>query len=208
MDVRAPGDSPKAIIKKARPALLRVIAAVSGCPYGQLVRQHKIRQISQTAAKRLSLAAVAALVFAGSVTLWASANAYREEARREQTASMAMLSELTYGLPNNLAELPGTYGRVAGLLEENAGQIIRILNLAVDKAAVMPEIAANYEKLATASIRLGRYTQAEAAQEEAIALYETLLLGPESDSQPTRQIASAFNNLGSVYSAGGTYEKA
>lgn len=205
MDARAPKGGARAILKRARLELLRVVAGVSGCSHAELLRLHKLREARRLAGRYTGAAALFVLVFAGALALWLAARSYHRQARREQAASMAMLEQLTYELPNNLAELPGTYRRVAGILEENTHSIIRILEMAEDRAGVLPDIAANYEKLATASLRLGEYTLAEGSQREAIALYEELAAGGAGAGALR---ASAYNNYGVVLNAAGRYPEA
>ena len=135
-----------------------------------------------------------------------TARSYQAQAKREQAASMAMLEQLTYDLPDNLAELPGTYPTVVTMLEENAGQIIRILRLAGEDDTVMEQIAANYEKVATASLRLGRHEQAALRQAEAISIYEQL--AAQHNAQFLKPLASARNNLGVIQNSAGDFAQA
>ena len=206
MDVCAVNDRPKAILQQEELALLRVIAAVSGCEHEDLLRQHKLRQLRRNTARHIAAAALFSGVFLSSLGLWIAARSYQVQAKREQTASMAMLEQLTYDLPDNLAELPGTYPTVAAMLEENAGQIIRILRLAGEDAAVMEQIAANYEKVATASLRLGRYEQAAQRQVEALGIYEQL--AAQRNAQTLKPLASAHNNLGVIQNRAGSFAQA
>ena len=137
---------------------------------------------------------------------WLRAENYRDIARREQERSMAVLSYLTYDLPNKLVELPNTYAAVAEILDDNAEQINRILALAEQDDGIREQIAANYEKHATASTRLGRFPAAKESQRKAVALYEALV--GEGVNGAEVGLASAHNNLGVVLNAAGEFEAA
>ena len=206
LDVRAPGDDPKKIIKNARIALLCVIARVSGCPERELERRDKMRNARKSLMLRLGpllIFAVAALIC---WQLWMAAVEFREDARREQNASMAILSALTYEIPNSLVELPRTYGIAAAILEDNSRQIKDILELSVDKTTVLPEIAANDERQATTLIKMGFYDRAIEKQLEAIVIYKELEQNGEAIG--SARLASAMNNLGVALETTGAFEGA
>ena len=196
MDVRTAGDVPKKIIANEEHALLRVIAAVCRCSPTDLLRRHKLRKARQSITKWVGAAMLSALVLVGSATLWAAAENYREAAQREQTASMTMLQDLTYELPDNLAEVSGTYGKLTQILQENAAQINRILGLSEQDTGIREEIAANYEKLATALVRIGGFNEALESEMKAIELYEKLY--KEGSADAPSLLASSWNNAGAA----------
>lgn len=132
------------------------------------------------------------------------ARSYRDQARAAERSSMQMLQELTYSLPDKLTGIPGAYSKISGILEENARQINEILLLSTDKTAARYEVAANYEKLATAMGVLGSYTDAADYQQQAIDLYIPLC----EESGDYAPLASAKNNYGNVLNAAGRYEDA
>lgn len=206
MDVRSPGRDINGILKKAKTELLRVIAEVNGCSFPELLRSHKLartRRITRIGAGAVALAAVVCTVCG---MLWTKAEDYRQTAEKEKETSLAILEELTYGLPDSLVEIPGTYAKVAQILEENASQIERILEISGDSGTDRLEIAANEEKLATAMVTLGSYEKAEESQRSAVGMYAELAEnGVEGAAEA---LASAKNNLGRLLTEAGEYEAA
>ena len=81
---------------------------------------------------------------------------------------MQILNELTYGLPDSLAEVPGSYSRIKDILYSNTEDINKILRLTKNKEAGEYEAAVNYEKLATAESVLGMHEEALASEDTAI----------------------------------------
>lgn len=92
-----------------------------------------------------------------------AAQNYRDRAQTAETASMKILEELTYGLPDKLTGIPGAYETISKILTQNAEQINSILLLSADKTSANMEVAANYEKLATAMSVMGDYATAAVA---------------------------------------------
>ncbi len=204
MDVRTPGNSVRKMIAREDAALLKIIADVTGCPLPELRREHSLRKARRLAVR--AAAAAAAFFLAGAVSLWLmnQARDYRDRAQAAEKSSMQVLQELTYGLPDRLTGVPGAYSKIAGILEENARQINDILLLSTDKTVAQYEVAANYEKLATAMRVLGSYEEAEKYQQQAIAVY-TPLCEESGDFAP---LASAKNNYGNVLSDAGRFQEA
>ncbi|MBQ1954721.1 MAG: hypothetical protein II350_03170, partial [Clostridia bacterium] len=77
----------------------------------------------------------------------------------------------------SLVNLPGTYDKVANILEDNSAQIRRILEISGYAPETEMEIAANEEKLATALLTLGRHENAENHEREAISIYQSIPAG-------------------------------
>lgn len=206
MDIRVPGSPVKKMMEKAETELLRVIADIVGCTESELAREHKLRKgrrfVLRAAAGIAAFAAIAGI----SLALMNQAQNYRDVAQRQETASMRILSELTYSLPDHLTNVPGAYSRIAGILERNTEDINAILRLSTDTASAEHEAAANYEKLANASAVLGRYEAALEAQEQAIDRYRALV--DEGVPGSEEALASAFNNQANLYHAAGRYEEA
>ena len=206
MDIRTPGNNVKKMMAKAETELLRAISDVAGCTEAELLREHKLRKNRRFAAKTAAGIAAFAAVAGISLGLMNLAESYRDTAQKREAASMRILSELTYSLPDHLTNVPGAYSRIAGILERNTEDINAILRLSSDQDGAESEAAANYEKLATASSVLGRFEEALGAQETAIEKYETLMLrGAEGSGE---KLASAYNNLGNLYHDAGRYEDA
>jgi len=204
MDVRVPGNNIKQMRAKEETELLRVIADVTGCPLPELQREHSLRKMRRFAAKCFTGVAFCFMVGAGALSLMKQARDYRDRAQASEQKSMRILQELTYELPDKLTGVPGAYGKISGILQENAEQINQILQLSTDQAGAELEIAANYEKYATAMVTLGEYTSATESQQKALELY-TQLADASNDPAP---LASAYNNLGRIYSRAGQYEQA
>ena len=204
MDIRTPGNPIRKMIAKEDPELLKIIADVTGCPLRELQREHALRKTRRFAARAAAAAAAFLLVGAVSLGLMHQARSYRDQARAAERSSMQMLQELTYSLPDKLTGIPGAYSKISGILEENARQINEILLLSTDKTAARYEVAANYEKLATAMGVLGSYTDAADYQQQAIDLYIPLC----EESGDYAPLASAKNNYGNVLNAAGRYEDA
>ena len=205
MDVRCESDAPDAIMKKTRQAVLRVIAAFAGCSEDRLRREDSMR-----ASKRiLTRGAAAAAVFAGaaavSACLWTAAVNYRQQAKEARDASMTILQELTYDLPSRMSDLPGTYSRLAEILQTNADQINEILELSGADEAAVCEIGANYDKLGTAYSMIGLVSESEQAYLRAIDVYSSI--SSDKDLAAVR-LAEANNDLGCVLTKTGRYDEA
>ena len=206
MDVRAPGDDPKKIMARAETALLKVVADVAGCDEAELLREHTLRRNRRFAARTAAAAATMAAVVGVSLGLLHLASNYRDTARRQESASMRILNELTYSLPDHLTNVPGAYARIAGILRRNTEDLNAIVRLSANKEAAEFEVAANYEKLASAGSVLGAYDEALISEETAIGIFETL---SESDYTGSRAaLASAYNNRGGLLNAAGRYGEA
>ena len=204
IDIRTPDCDVKKMLHKAKTELLKVIADVSGCPLAQLQREHKLRKSRRFALSAGTAAAVFLLFGAVSLALMSRAQSYREKAQAAERSSMQILQELTYTLPDKLTGVPGAYSKISGILEDNALQINEILLLSTDKTGAQYEVAANYEKLATAMSVLGSFDEAADYQLRAIDLYETLCKA-DGDMAP---LASAQNNYGKVLNSAGRFEDA
>lgn len=204
MDIRTPGNPVRKMIAKEDPELLKIIAGITGCPFRELQREHGMRKARRFLLKACTAVAVFGVAVAVSLGLMNMAQNYRDQARAAERSSMQVLEELTYGLPNKLTNVPGAYSKISGILKENAQQINEILALSTDKTGAQYDIAANYEKLATAMSVLGSYDEAAVYQQEAIALY-TQLSEEEGD---LATLASAKNNYGKVLNQAGSYEAA
>ena len=201
MDIRTPGNDVKKMMAKAETELLRAISEIAGCTEAELLREHKLRKNRRFAAKAAAGFAAFAAVAGISLGLMNLAQNYRDIAKKREAASMRILSELTYSLPDHLTNVPGAYSRIADILARNTEDINAILRLSSDRNAAENEAAANYEKLANASAVLGHYEDAVSAQETAIGSYEDLAEhGAEGSGE---KLASAYNNLGNLYHASG-----
>jgi len=206
MDLRTPGNDVKAMMAKAETELLRVIAGVTGCAEGELLREHQLRRARRLALRAGSAAAAFLLVAGISLGLMQLARDYRETARQREDASMRILKELTYSLPDHLTNVPGAYGRIAGILRRNTEDINAILRLSTNRDAAAYEAAANYEKLANAESVLGAYEEAFASEEKAVSLYEELK--GDGYAGAAKALASAHNNRGRLLNAAGHYREA
>ncbi|MGN0982743.1 MAG: tetratricopeptide repeat protein [Candidatus Limivicinus sp.] len=204
IDIRIPGNPVKKMLAKEDTELLKVIADVAGCPLPELQREHKLRKAHRFAAGAAAAAAVFFLVGAVSLGLMNRAQDYREQAQAAEHSSMQVLEELTYGLPDKLTGVPGAYSKISGILKDNASQINEILLLSTDKTDAQYQVAANYEKLATAMGVLGSFGEAVDYQQQAIRLYESLCQ-TDGDMGP---LASARNNYGKILNAAGRFEEA
>lgn len=204
IDIRTPGNPVKKMIAKEDPGLLKVFADVAGCPLPELEREHKLRKSHRFIARAATVAAGFLLVGAVSLGLMRQAQNYRDQAQAAERSSMRILQELTYTLPDRLTGVPGAYSKISGILKDNAGQINEILLLSTDKTGAQYQVAANYEKLATAMGVLGSFDEAADYQQQAIRLYETLCQA-DGDMAP---LASARNNYGKVLNAAGRFEEA
>ena len=206
MDIRTPGNDVKKMMAKAETELLRAISEIAGCTEAELLREHKLRKNRRFAAKVAAGIAAFAAVAGVSLGLMHLARDYRDTAQKREAASMRILNELTYSLPDRLTNVPGAYSRIADILTRNTEDINSILRMSSNRDAAENEAAANYEKLANAGAVLGHYEDAVSAQKTAIESYEDLLeRGAEGSGE---NLASAYNNLGNLYSASGRYEEA
>ena len=206
MDVRDPLDDPKKIMARAETALLKVVADVAGCDEEELQREHALRRSRRFAARTGAAAAIIAAVVGVSLGLLHLASVYRDTARRQEGASMRILNELTYSLPDHLTNVPGAYGKISGILRRNTEDLNAIARLSSNREAAEFEVAANYEKLATAGSVLGAYDEAIADEETAIGIF-TELAGIEYGGSRAA-LASAYNNRGGLYNASGRYAQA
>ena len=206
MDVRCEGDDPKKIMARAETALLKVIADVGGCEEDELVREHTLRRNRRFAARTAAAAATMAAVLAVSLGLMHLASSYRATARRQEAASMRILNELTYSLPDHLTNVPGAYSKIAGILRRNTEDLNAVARLSDNRQAAEFEVAANYEKLASAGSVLGAYDEALASEETAIGIFETLRA--EAYAGSAEALSSAYNNRGGILNASGRYAEA
>ena len=67
MDIRTPGNSVRKMLAKEDPALLKILAGVTGCPLRELEREHGLRKAGRVVARAVAAAAV--FVAAGAVSL-------------------------------------------------------------------------------------------------------------------------------------------
>ena len=206
MDIRAEGNDIRKMMAKEETELLRVISGVVGCKESELLREHKMRKNRRTVLRAAAAAAAFAFVTAVSLGLMNLAQGYRDAAQRQEKASMRILNELTYDLPDQLTNVPGAYGRIAQILRRNTADIDAILRLSTDQEGAAYEAAANYEKLANAGGVLGRYDEALRAQDEAIGRYQALL--DQGSARAGEQLASAYGNRATLLNAAGRYREA
>ena len=206
MDIRTPGNHVGRMTEKAGTELLRAISAAVGCTEAELSREHKLRRnrrlFVRTAAGMAAFAAVAAV----SLGLMRLAQSYRDTARTREAASMSILNELTYSLPDHLTNVPDAYGRIEDILERNTEDINAILRLSTDKTAVEIEVSANYQRLSSARAALGRYDEALEAQDRAVEIIEAL--AAEGVEGKTELLASVWGNKATTLSRAGRYEEA
>ena len=206
MDIRVPGNDVKKMMAREETELLRVISAIVDCEETELLREHKLRKNRRFAVRAISAAAAFAAVAGVSLGLMHLAQDYRDQAKQREQASMRILSELTYALPDHLTNIPGAYGRIAHILQRNTEDIEDILRLSQNRESAEMEAAANYEKLATAGSVLGDFDAALQHEDHAIAIFQQL---SDSGYMPGQeQLASAWNNRGSILSAAGRYTEA
>ena len=206
MDVRAEGEDPKKIMARAETALLKVIADVAGCEEEELLREHTLRRNRRFARRSALAAATMAAVIGVSVGLMHLASSYRDTARLREAASMRLLNELTYSLPDHLTNVPGAYSKIAGILRRNTEDLNAIVRLSDNREAAEYEVAANYEKLASAGSVLGAYEDALADEETAIGIFAAL--SAENYAGSAEALASAYNNRGSLLNVAGRYAEA
>ena len=206
MDVRSEGDDPKKIMAKAETALLKVISDVAGCGEAELLREHTLRRNRRFAVRNTAAAAAFAAIAGISLALMQLASGYRDTAQVREAASMRILNELTYSLPDRLTNVPGAYGKIAGILQRNTEDLNAIVRLSDNREAAEYEVAANYEKLANAGSVLGAYDDALSSEETAIELFQTLSeAGYEGSAEA---LASAYNNRGRILNTAGRYAEA
>ena len=206
MDVRSKDDDPNAIMTRAETALLKVVADIAGCDDDELLREHVLRRNRRFAARTLTAVGVLAAIVGVSLGLMHMASNYRDTARVREEASMRILNELTYSLPDHLTNVPGAYSRIEHILRRNTEDLNAIARLSENREAAEFEAAANFEKLAAAERVLGAYEESMASEDEAIGIFTELSDAKYENSG--RALASAYNNRGSILSAAGRYEEA
>ena len=206
MDIRDERHDTRAMMSRAKAEMLKVIACVAGCSEAELVREHRLAQSRQVVKRAVSAAAVFLLIGVVSLSLMIRAQNYRDEAEKREAASMQILSELTYGLPDSLADVPGAYSRIRDILHGNTEDINKILRLTRNRQAGEYEAAVNYEKLATAENVLGMPDEALAAEDTAISLFEEL--ASSGYAQALAGAASGYNNRAILLNSAGRYAEA
>ena len=206
MDIRVPGNPVKQMMGKADTALLKVIAGITGCSESDLAREHSLRKARQFRLRAISAAAAFLLIGAVSLGLMLEAQHYRDTAMQREEASMRILNELTYSLPDHLTNIPGAYGKIKDILHDNTEDINEILALSRNKENAAYEAAANYEKLANAERVLGMYDDALVSEDTAIGLFQDL--ADKHYERGEQGLASAYNNKGNLLTAAGRYEEA
>ncbi|MBR0374370.1 MAG: toll/interleukin-1 receptor domain-containing protein [Mogibacterium sp.] len=206
MDIRVPGNPVKQMMAKADTELLKVIAGITGCNESDLAREHSLRKNRQFRSKAIAAATAFLLIGAVSLGLMLEARAFRDTAMQREEASMRILKELTYDLPDHLTNVPGSYGKIKDILHDNTEDINQILSLSRNKEKATYEAAANYEKLANAESVLGMYDDALASEETAIGLFQGL--ADKHYERGEQGLASAYNNKASLLTAAGRYDEA
>ena len=206
MDIRVPGNDTKKMMSLAATEMLKVIACIAGCSEEELLREHRIAQNRQTIKRGAAAAAAFVLILAVSLSLMIRAQNYRKEAEKRETASMQILNELTYGLPDRLADVPGAYSRIRDILYSNTEDINKILRLTRNREAGEYEAAVNYEKLATAESVLGMSDEALDSENTAISLFEAL--SGSGYEKAEAGAASGYNNRAIILNSAGRYEEA
>ena len=206
MDIRVPGNDTRRMMSLAESEMLKVIACIAGCTEEELAREHQLEQNRNVVKRAVTCAAAFVLILAVSLSLMIRAQNYRNEAEKREAASMQILNDLTYGLPDSLADVPGSYSRIRDILYNNTEDINKILRLTRNKEAGEYEAAVNYEKLATAENVLGMHNEALDSETTAISLFETLAgSGYEKAEAGT---ASGYNNRAIILNSAGRYEEA
>jgi len=206
MDVRVPGGTAKEILKKAPEQLLKAVADITGCDEARLRREHSFRKSRRTLQRTALIAAALAFTAIVSYVLMLRAQRYREQSQYQEQATLRILDELTYDLPDRLADVPGAYSRIASILEGNAETIDTIVKLSTNPSKATLEAAANREKLANARSVLGRYEEALDAQNNALQAYADL--AADGDERHVLAYGSSYNNRGSILHAAGRYDEA
>ena len=206
MDVRTPGGTAKEILKKAPDQLLKAVADIADCDPEELKREDRFRKNKKS--RKRSVLTAAILVFTGIISyfLMSMAQNYRAEAQLREQATLRILNELTYELPDRLTDVPGAYSRIAEILKDNADTIDTIIRLSADGRSAMFEAAANREKLANARSVLGMYDAALEAQDTAVQSYAELAEDGSDDS--VLAYGSACSNRGNILHAAGKYSEA
>ena len=206
MDVRTEGGTAKEILKKAPNELLKAVADITDCDLDELRRENSFRKNRQTVLKTVGIAGILIVVGIVSFLLMSLAQNYRTKAQLQEQATLRILSELTYDLPDKLTDVPGTYSRIARILEENAETIDHIIGLSKNSSKAVVEASANREKLANARSVLGMYEEALEAQDTAIASYE--VLAADGKDEDVLAYGSSYNNRGNILHAAGRYSEA
>lgn len=206
MDIRVEGNDTRKMMELAKTEMLKVISCIAGCSEEELVREHHLAQSKKTVRRAVTSAAAFLLILAVSLSLMIRAQNYRDEAEKREAASMEILNELTYGLPDSLANVPGAYGRIKDILYSNTEDINKILRLTRNKEAGEYEAAVNHEKLATAESVLGSHEEALESENTAISLFEELAGAGYEKAEAGA--ASGYNNRAIILNASGRYEEA
>ena len=206
MDIRAEGNDIRKMMSLAETEMLKVIACIAGCTGDELIRENGIEQNRRVVKRAVSAAAVFILIMAVSLSMMIQARNYRNEAEKREAASMKILNELTYGIPDMLSEVPGSYSRIRDILHSNTEDINKILRLTRNREAGEYEAAVNYEKLATAENVLGMHDEALDSENTAISLFETLEKG--GYEKAGAGTASGYNNRAIIQNSAGRYNEA
>ena len=206
MDIRAEGNDIRKMMSLAETEMLKVIACIAGCTGDELIRENGIEQNRRVVKRAVSAAAVFILIMAVSLSMMIQARNYRNEAEKREAASMKILNELTYGIPDMLSEVPGSYSRIRDILHSNTEDINKILRLTRNREAGEYEAAVNYEKLATAENVLGMHDEALDSENTAISLFETLEKG--GYEKAGAGTASGYNNRAIIQNSAGRYSEA
>ncbi len=197
----------KAMLRGIPGAVLPVIARCAGCPEAEFLRADKMRRNRAMTARYATSGALLALLVGVSWWLWSLAEAYRQTAMAEQSATMEAVASLTYSLPASLSGLPGTYALLPELLTENIAQMNEILAISRDTDGVEREKAVNLEKLASVYAVLGDGEAAVAASRDAVSQYAGLY-ARRSDTPSRRDLADGHGNLGNRLGDIGAYQEA
>ena len=206
MDIRVPGNDTRKMMARASKEMLKVISAVAGCSVDELVRENSLEQNKRIVRRAAAAVAAFILIAAVSLNLMIRARNYRDEAEKREAASMQILGELTYGLPDKLSDVPGAYSRIKDILYRNTEDINKILMLSRNKKSGEYEAAVNHEKLATAENVLGMTSEALESENTAISIFESLAGAGYVKAEAGA--ASGYNNRAGILNSAGRYEEA
>ena len=90
VDIRTPGNSVRKMLAKEDPALLKIVADITGCPLPELQREHGMRKTRRFAAGAAAAAAAFFLAGAVSLSLMNQARNYRDRAQAAEKSSMLL----------------------------------------------------------------------------------------------------------------------
>ncbi len=121
--------------------------------------------------------------------------------RQQKDLALAAINTLTYGLIDELVEIPRTTKIVTRILESNTELLEKIHALDPDTRKARREKGSNLSRLGDSWLVLGETEKALKAFEQDIEISRKLAAGDPENSSAQRDMSVSYSRLGKIYEA-------